>query len=88
MKHFSKLLSHKKERNCAICRDVNDLETGIQRELSQTEKDTYDNHLYVESRKMVQMNLFAKQQERYRHREQKYGHQEGGGGWDELRDWD
>ena len=88
MKHFSKLLSHKKERNCAICRDVNDLETVIQRELSQKEKDTYDNHLYVGSRKMVQMNLFAKQQERHRHREQKYGHQKGGGGWDELRDWD
>ena len=44
-----------------------DLETVIQSEVSQKEKDKY--HiilLLVESRKMVQMNLFAKQ--RYSHR--------------------
>ena len=36
-----------------------DPETVIQSEVSQKEKSKY--HLYVESRKMVQMNLFAKQ---------------------------
>ena len=36
---------------------------------------------------MVQMNLFAKQKQKHRCREQMYGHQ-GGGGWDGLGDWD
>ena len=34
-------------------------------------------HLYVESRKMVQMNRFAGQKLRHRCREQTYGHQGG-----------
>ena len=34
---------------------------------------------YVESRKMVQMNLFAKQKERCRRKEQTYGHKGAGG---------
>ena len=33
----------------------------------------------MESRKMVLMNLFAWQPWRHRHREQTYGHEEGGG---------
>ena len=41
----------------------------------------------MESRKMVQMNLFAKQKWRHRHREQMYGHQREKVGWDELGDW-
>ena len=36
-----------------------DLEIIILSEVSQTEKDKY--HLYVESKKMIQMNLFTKQ---------------------------
>ena len=32
----------------------------------------------MESRKMIQMNLFAKQKQRHRHREQRYGHQDVG----------
>ena len=35
------LLSHKKERNWVICRDVVDLETVIQSEVSQKEKNKY-----------------------------------------------
>ena len=42
----------------------------------------------VESRKMAQMNLFAKQKQRHRHGEQMYAHQGGKGGWEELGDWD
>ena len=41
---------------------------------------------------MVQMNLFARQKKRHRHREQTYGHQggvgRGGKVGDELGDWD
>ena len=50
--------------------------------------------MYVEPRKMVQMNQFAGQKLRHRHREQMYGHQGGkamgGWGWwcDELGGWD
>ena len=57
------------------------LELIIQSEVSQKEKDKY--HIlvciYMESRKMVQKNLFAGQQWRNRHIEQTYGHGVGGG---------
>ena len=46
-----------------------DLETVIQSEVSQKEKKIYIN-TYVESRKVVQMHLFAGQEERRRCREQ------------------
>ena len=39
----------------------------------------------MESRKMVLMNLYAGQQQKYRHREQTYGHSGGRRGWNELR---
>ena len=35
------LLSHKKEQNWVICRDMIDLETVIQSEVSQKEKNKY-----------------------------------------------
>ena len=41
----------------------------------------------MESRKMVQANLFAKQRQRHRWRGQTYGYQGGRMGWDELVDW-
>ena len=49
--------------------------------------------MYVESRKMVQVNWFARQKWRHRCTEQTYGHQGGNvgvvvGGWDELGGWD
>ena len=47
--------------------------------------------MYVEPRKMVQMNQFAGQKLRHRRREQTYGHQGGKtarGGGDELGDGD
>ena len=34
----------------------------------------------MKSRKMIQMNLFAKQKQRHRYREQMYGYQGGRGG--------
>ena len=52
------------------------LEPIIQSEVSQKEKDKYCilTHIYIESRKMVLMNLFAGHQWRHRHEEQTYGH--------------
>ena len=55
-----------------------DLEIIILSEVSQTQKDKY--HLYVESKKMVQMNLFSKQKQTRRHRKQTYGYQRAKGG--------
>ena len=52
------------------------LEPIIQSEVSQKEKNKYCmlTHIYMESRKILLMNLFARQQWRRRHREQMYGH--------------
>ena len=57
------------------------LEPIVQSEVSQEENDKYHivTHIYMESRKMVLMNLFAGQQWRNRHREQTYGHRVEGG---------
>ena len=57
------------------------LETIIQNEVSQKEKDKYCilMHIYMESRKMVLKNLFIGQQWRNRRREQTYGHGAWGG---------
>ena len=48
------------------------LEPIIQSEVSQKQKDKYHilTYIYMESRKMVLMNLFAGQQWRNRHRKQ------------------
>ena len=56
------------------------LEPLIQSEVSQKEKNKYHilTYIYMESRKMVLMNLFAGQQWRNRHREQTFGHKAGG----------
>ena len=45
---------------------------------------------YVESKKMIQMNLFTKQKQTQRHRKQTYDYQRGkrGGGRDKLGVWD
>ena len=50
----------------------------MQSEVSKRKKDKYHilMHIYMESRKMVLMNLFAGQQWRNRHREQTYGPKE------------
>ena len=46
-----------------------DLEHIIVSEVTQTEKDTYIcYHLYVESKKIIQINLYAKQKQTHRHR--------------------
>ena len=42
----------------------------------------------MESRKMIQLNLFVKQKQSQRCREQMYGYQGGKEEWDESGDWD
>ena len=59
----------------------------IQKELSQKEKNTLQKCIYMESRKMVRMNLFAGQRWRCRHGEQTCEHSGGRRGGDELREW-
>ena len=51
-----------------------DLEIIILSEVSQTEKDLWY-HLYVESKKMIQMSLFTKEKQTHRLQKQIYGYQ-------------
>ena len=64
-----------------------DLETVIQSEVSQKEKNKYHVLTHI---KMVQMNWFARQKYRHRCREQMWTPRRGkpGVGGDELGDWD
>ena len=52
------LLSHKKERNSAICRDM-DTPSDCHTEWSKSDRERQIS--YVECKNMVQMNLFKKQ---------------------------
>ena len=54
-----------------------DLEMIILSEVSQTKTNIIWYHLYVEFKKMIQMNLFTKQKQTHRHRKQTYGYQRG-----------
>ena len=67
----------------------NDLETVIQSEVSQKEKNTICYHLHVESKIWVQMNLFTKQKQTHRFQKQTSGYQRGNVvGRDKLGAWD
>ena len=77
------LLSHKKEWSNAICSNMNG-PTDRYTKWSKSEREkqiSYDT-TYVESKKMVQMNLFTKQKQIHRLQKQTYGYQKGkvGGG--------
>ena len=63
------------------------LEPIIQNEVSQKEKDKYPllTHTYMDSRKMVMITLYARQQKRHRCIEQSLGLC--GRGWDDLGEW-
>ena len=56
-----------------------DLEIIILSEVSQTKTNIIWYHLYVDSKKKIQMNLFIKQKQTHRHRKQIYGYQRGKG---------
>ena len=67
-----------------------DLESVIQGEVSQKEKNKRCIlvHIYMESRKMAQMNLFAREEERGRQREQTADtEREGREGSNKLGEW-
>ena len=49
----------------------------IPSEVIQTKANTIRYHLHVESKKMIQMNLFTKQKYTHRHGKQTYGYQRG-----------
>ena len=71
-----------------------DLETVIQSEVSQKEKNKYSILMHICGTEQNGIDdQFAGQKLRHRCREQTYGHQGGkvvgrGRGWDELGDWD
>ena len=66
MEYYSAM---KKNRIMPFVATWMDLEIIILSEQSQTEKDTYIcYHLYVESKKIIQINLYAKQKQTHRHR--------------------
>ena len=60
--HNGVLLKHKKELNKVICSNIDGL--GDYHTKSERHKP-YD-HLYAESKKMIQMNLFRKQRQTHR----------------------
>ena len=55
------------------------LEMIILSEVSQRKTDIIGHHLYVETKKMIRMNLLTKQKQNYRHR-RTYGYQRGKAG--------
>ena len=64
-----------------------DLESAIQSEVSSKEKNKYIN-IYVESRKMVQMNLLQSRNRDIDIESKRVDTKWGKKGWDELGDWD
>ena len=76
--HNEILLSYKKEWNNAISSNTDgprDYHTKWSK--SERERQISWYHLYVESKKMIEMNLFTKQKQTHRHRKQTYGYQRG-----------
>ena len=71
------------KRNGAICRDGGNLETVILSEVRQRKTNITYECMHVKSRRMVQMNLLAKQKKDTA-TEQTCGYQEGNGEWDAL----
>ena len=59
-----------------------DLEIIILNKVRQRKTNIIWYHLYVESKKMIQMSLFTKQKKTHRHRKQTCGYQRGWGGWE------
>ena len=77
--HNGILLSHKKNEIMPFATTWMDLEMIILSEVNQTKRSIIY-HLYVQSKNMIQMNLFTKQKQTHRHRKQIYSYQRGKGG--------
>jgi len=84
-------VSHKKNEIMPFAATCMDLEISILSGVSQTEKDTYHTISFICGiwKKIIQMNLFTKQKEVYKHAKQTYGYQrrKGSGGY-KLEGWD
>ena len=71
------LLSHKKDRNNAIFSNVDGHRDDCT-EYSKADRERQISYItYIESLKNVQMNLFTKQKQTHRHRNQMYACQSG-----------
>ena len=88
--HNGILLSHKKEWNSAICRDVDgpgDCHTEWSK--SEREKQTSYNIAYMWNlEKWYRWTHWQSRNKSHRCREQIYSYQGGKGGWDKMGDWD
>ena len=60
-----------------MCTNMDGPGDGRTIEVSQTKTSIVRHHLYVESKKVIQMDLFTKQKQTHRHRKQIYGYQRG-----------
>ena len=69
------LLSQKKNKIMPFAATQMDLEIIILSEVSQ--RQISHDITYMESKKMMQMNLFTKQKQTHRHRKQTYGYPRG-----------
>ena len=86
------LLSHRKERNWVICRDVMDLETVIQSEVSQKDKYHILTHICGIQKNGTDEPVCKAETDtdvENKHMDTKGGKRGGGWWWcDELGDWD
>ena len=85
--HNGALLSYKKNKITPFAEAWREVETGVLSKVSYTEKDTYP--IRSLQKKMIQMNLFKKQNRLKRFQKETYHHQRGNvvvG--NELRSWD
>ena len=79
----------KRKKSVSFAATWMDLQIIILSEVSQRKTNIIWYHLYVESKKMIQMNLFTKQKHTFRHRKQTYGYWRGKDGRrDKLGIWD
>ena len=84
------ILSHKKEWNIAICSNMDGPRDNHTRWSKSDREKEILYYLYVESKKIIQINLFMKQKQTHKHRKQTYGYQSGKArvGRDKLGVWD
>ena len=85
--HNEILLSHKKEWNNTICSNT-DGPRNHHTKWSKSDRDKHHISLIMESKKIIQLNLFTKQKQTHRVQEQNYGYQRGNvGGRGKLGVW-